>query len=286
MNQKEYGQLIKELREEVGLHRDQLANLVKMQLTAIRDIEIGKRKHPTTEELSALAQAFKLTNWERREFFLASTGLHAHESMQEKPPQEEVFRRFLTHVDGQYLPFVILDKYLYILAGNVGFLNLFGWTRDSLAVMFDTSLLNYNLMAIIFGDLQQKMYRANNGKMFELIALKNVQMFRSVTLKYRFRPEFRQLYQELSRRFPIFYPYWQQAVHEDVDEFENHNLFEMASEEHQTIRFMTHSIVNPTPYGELYSFVCVPMNEVTERTFRMFRKGPDYPLYRMANWRP
>lgn len=75
MNRKEFGQLLATLRKDMGWTQFQLAELVEIDEAVISQVERGVKKHYEPELLFSLANAFQLTTLERREFFLAASGL-------------------------------------------------------------------------------------------------------------------------------------------------------------------------------------------------------------------
>lgn len=75
MNRKEFGQLLSALRQDLGWTQFQFAEIVEVDEAVISQIERGVKKRFEPELLFKLANALQLTTLERREFFLAASGL-------------------------------------------------------------------------------------------------------------------------------------------------------------------------------------------------------------------
>src|SRR6185436_17454386 len=75
MNRKEFGQLLATLRQDLDWTQFQLSEYADVDEAVISQIERGVKKFFEPELLFNLANALQLTTLERREFFLASSGL-------------------------------------------------------------------------------------------------------------------------------------------------------------------------------------------------------------------
>ena len=75
MNRKEFGELVATLRQDMDWTQSELAEYADVNDAVISQIERGVKKHFEPELLFCLANVFQLTTLERREFFLAASGL-------------------------------------------------------------------------------------------------------------------------------------------------------------------------------------------------------------------
>src|SRR3972149_370772 len=75
MNRKEFGQLLSTLRQDMGWTQFQLAEYAQVDEAVVSQMERGVKKYFEPELLFQLANALQLTTLERREFFLAVSGL-------------------------------------------------------------------------------------------------------------------------------------------------------------------------------------------------------------------
>jgi transcriptional regulator with XRE-family HTH domain len=75
MNREDFGELVATLRQDMNWKQSQLAEYANLDDAVISQIERGVKKHFEPELLFQLANVFQLTTLERREFFLAASGL-------------------------------------------------------------------------------------------------------------------------------------------------------------------------------------------------------------------
>ena len=75
MNRKEFGELLSTLRQDLDLTQFNLSEYADLDEAVISQIERGVKKFFEPDLLFKLANALQLTTLERREFFLAASGL-------------------------------------------------------------------------------------------------------------------------------------------------------------------------------------------------------------------
>src|SRR6188474_3219904 len=75
MNRKDFGELLSALRQDLDWTQFQLSEYADVDEAVISQIERGVKKFFEPDLLFCLANALQLTTRERREFFLASSGL-------------------------------------------------------------------------------------------------------------------------------------------------------------------------------------------------------------------
>jgi transcriptional regulator with XRE-family HTH domain len=284
MDRKKFGGLIQVLRKEVGLERDELAEKVQETPIVIRDIERGERKYISDELLVKLSQALRLTSREQREFFLASTGLDAWQASHARLSPQDTLEEMLHGLKDFRLPWLLLDKYLYMLALHSAVGDFYKLGPTELTRMFDSKVLLYNLMSLQFSGLKQPLYQPVGEGFFEGLAPRTMHTFRASTLKYRFDPDFTALHREL-KRFPLFNAYWEKAATDEEDELTNHSLHVANHVEYGKLSFYILLSANPTPYGELYLALYLPADAKCEQVFHSLTHAPHASFHRLADWR-
>ena len=131
MNRKEFGQLIAALRKE---HFDEEGNrltqaklaertqqrdpLTPLNETIIGKIERGERATLDDHTLLSLADTLELTMGERREFFLAATGLDDVQIVAAHESTEAILASVVQMLSDIQLPALLLDSYLDVIAAN------------------------------------------------------------------------------------------------------------------------------------------------------------------------
>lgn len=289
MNQPGFGQLVGHLRKEIGLTRkeltDEVNNYLETELgnTAIRDVELGRRRL-TREELSALASVLRLSSRERKEFFFASMNIEADDVQPKADSQDAILDSVLNDIQGLQCPFLLLDKYHYILATNSTASVLFSLSYDQLTHMFDAPVLRYNLIAILFSNNFQQLIKLFQMEPYDRTITRSMQVFRSATLAYRFSPDYQALSQEL-QKFPFFKVYWEQAVVDERDEFRNQRSYPLIHPYYGALQMVTVLSITSTPYGNLYLATYLPVNVQTDDAFRTMANETPFRIIRLSHWR-
>src|SRR3990172_1994372 len=75
MNRKDFGKLLSTLRQDLDWTQFELSEYADIDEAVVSQIERGVKRHFEPELLFRLANALQLTTLERREFFLAASGL-------------------------------------------------------------------------------------------------------------------------------------------------------------------------------------------------------------------
>src|ERR1051326_390338 len=83
MNRREFGQLLSALRSDLDWTQFQLAEIADIDEAVISQIERGVKKFFEPELLFSLANALQLTTLERREFFLAASGVEQRQMVRQ-----------------------------------------------------------------------------------------------------------------------------------------------------------------------------------------------------------
>ena len=126
MKRKEFGRLLSTLRQDMGWTQFQLAEYAQVDEAVVSQMERGVKKYFEPELLFQLANALQLTTLERREFFLAVSGLEQKQMVRQPSAAmaTDVFnvRKILDkmiELTGQVrLPAFLCDVYGDVIAAN------------------------------------------------------------------------------------------------------------------------------------------------------------------------
>lgn len=117
MDRKEFGKLVAALRkskQDEYFHELTQAGLAKqagISEQVIGKVERGGKVSIEPDLLLRLAQAFRLSPRERREFFLAAIGLGEEDIPGQQPPDEQVFDELFNTLAQVSLPAFLVDSY-------------------------------------------------------------------------------------------------------------------------------------------------------------------------------
>src|SRR5512133_1239739 len=126
MDHKEFGFLVSLLRRDLSLTQFQLAENAQIDLAVISQIERGVKKYFDPDLLFQLANSLHLTTIERREFFLAATGIHEQRIIRQPSAAlatdtidaNKVLGKMVNIIEKLRLPAFIMDVYSDVLAIN------------------------------------------------------------------------------------------------------------------------------------------------------------------------
>lgn len=281
MNRKEFGNLVKALREEHfefvenksgelsyrKWSQPLLAEKASLKLKTVQSIEQGKLVVIDAKTLTKLANALELTTMERKEFFFASLGLDdsAYSQMTSKLELSKVLRT----VGNIHLPAFISDGYGDIVAANmciIHFLNispefiersLRERAKDPAAV---------NIMRIICSP--ESGYHSLVGPNWKILAVRNTHFFRRITLRHRSTERFKAIWRSLMKD-RNFQKFW--VLASDKEEHSNDSDLQIYSHTHslsnkaiQYIASVNHII---TDQGEYHLSTYIPASEQTNTIF-------------------
>ncbi|MCB0176004.1 MAG: helix-turn-helix domain-containing protein, partial [Anaerolineae bacterium] len=197
MNRKAFGKLIAALRKE---HFDQEDNRLTQAMLAERaqkldplsplneiiigKIERGERAILDDQTLLSLADTLELSMGERREFYLAATGLDDEQIHATKKTAEEILATVIQMLTDIQLPALLLDPYLDVIAINDILLNLYQTSQIDLYSRMDQPA-GFNLLGFIFSADFEPQRQLLGQQQWRNFAVGNVIYFRRTTLRYR-----------------------------------------------------------------------------------------------------
>jgi transcriptional regulator with XRE-family HTH domain len=291
MNRKEFGQLSATLRQDLDWTQFQLSEYADLDEAVISQIERGVKKFFEPELLFCLANALQLTTLERREFFLAASGLDQNQIVRQvsAATTTDVFnaRRILDkmiELTGLVrLPAFLADVYSDVIAANKIILSFFkvpsSFIEDAHRVPG-----GYNTARFNFGkDLIARKLMVDN---WDHYALNSMRTFRENSLRYRAKPYFKYLMKIFRNpiEYPLFERYWKMVSSVEQDKAVSTDYFHFHHEEFGEIKYTSSSTISITSFGELFLVQYLPLDARTSQVFEELTQqaGPD--VMQFAPW--
>lgn len=291
MNRKEFGELIATLRQDMDWTQSALAEYADMDDAVISQIERGVKKHFEPELLFCLANVFQLTTLERREFFLAASGLDQKQIVRQPSAAmtTDVFnvRKILDkmiELTGQVrLPAFLCDVYSDVIATNQIILSFF---KVPPAFVEEASRVpgGYNTARFNFGkDLLARSLIVDN---WENYALNSMRSFRENSLRYRAKPYFKYLMKIFRNQneYPLFNRYWKMVSSVEQDKDANTDYFSFNHGEFGAIKYISSSTASITSFGELFLVQYLPLDAHTSQIFEELTQQAGPGVTQFASW--
>ena len=291
MNRKEFGQLLSTLRQDMGWTQFQLAEDAQADEAVVSQMERGVKKYFEPELLFQLANALQLTTLERREFFLAVSGLEQRQMVRQPSAAmaTDVFnvRKILDkmiEVTGQVrLPAFLCDVYGDVIVANKIIL-LFFKIPPALLENADRVPGGYNTTRFNFGkDLMARSHVVDN---WENYALNSMSAFRENSLRYRAKPYFKYLMKIFRNpiEYPLFDRYWKMVSSVEQDNAANIDYFSYHHDEFGEMVYVSSSTVSITSFGELFLVQYLPVDEHTSQVFEQLAQQAVPGAIHFAPW--
>lgn len=291
MNREDFGELVATLRQDMDWKQSQLAEYANVDDAVISQIERGVKKHFEPELLFQLANVFQLTTIERREFFLAASGLDQRQIVRQvsAATNTDVFnaRRVLDkmiELTGQVrLPAFLCDVYSDVIATNHIVLSFF---KVPPAYIEEASRIpgGYNTARFNFGkDLLARGLIVDN---WENYALNSMRSFRENSLRYRAKPYFKYLMKIFRNQneYPLFNRYWKMVSSVEQDKDVNTDYFSFNHSEFGEIKYISTPTVSVTSFGELFLVQYLPLDAHTSHIFEELTKQVGSGVTQFASW--
>ncbi|HXQ34994.1 MAG TPA: hypothetical protein VN843_13350, partial [Anaerolineales bacterium] len=257
----------------------------------ISQIERGVKKHFEPELLFCLANVFQLTTLERREFFLAASGLDQKQIVRQPSAAmtTDVFnvRKILDkmiELTGQVrLPAFLCDVYSDVIATNQIILSFF---KVPPAFVEEASRVpgGYNTARFNFGkDLLARSLIVDN---WENYALNSMRSFRENSLRYRAKPYFKYLMKIFRNQneYPLFNRYWKMVSSVEQDKDANTDYFSFNHGEFGAIKYISSSTASITSFGELFLVQYLPLDAHTSQIFEELTQQAGPGVTQFASW--
>jgi transcriptional regulator with XRE-family HTH domain len=289
MNRKSFGKLLAVLRAEVNYTQAELSELVDVDPAVISNIEQGTKKNIEPDLLFKLANVLNLTSLERREFFLASSGMDETQIVRQLGGAvlTDVFNsvKVLHNMDeiiGKLrIPAYLVDIYGEIILANKISLDLFQIPMESFAQAQQVPG-GFNALRFIFGEMMRSAIPVG----YEDFVLTIMRAFREVSLRYRARPYFQYLMKEFRnpKKYPWFERAWQKASLVDDDKATTVDSFSFHHALYGQLSYYATSSVSFTPYGELFLVHYLPVDAQTSVVFERLANTVGTETVHLAPW--
>jgi transcriptional regulator with XRE-family HTH domain len=292
MDRKEFGKLLSMLRQDMDLTQFQLAEYAQLDEAVISQMERGVKKYFEPELLIKLANSFHLTTIERREFFLAASGI-ANGQIVRQPSaalmtdtinSEKVLARMVQIIEQLNIPAFIMDVYADVLAVNNSAFTFFNTPLDLVASASSVAG-GFNTVRMMFG--KELYMRSRITENWDHYAVGSMRFVRENSLRYRAKPYFQYLMKSFRNpvEYPLFNRYWKLVSSFEQDRESNVDVFRYTHDEYGPLRYATSTTVSITPHGELFLNQYLPLDDHTRRLFEdILKKSGMGVLAPLASW--
>ena len=291
MNRKDFGQLLATLRQDLDWRQSQLAEYADMDDAVISQIERGVKKFFEPELLFSLANALQLTTLERREFFLAASGLDQGQIVRQPSVAmatdvfnvRKILDKLIELTGRVRLPAFLSDVYGDVIAANQ---IIFAFFKIPSVILETAPQIpgGYNTVRVNFG--KESVLRNRIVNNWDAFALNSMRTFREHSLRYRAQPYFKHLM--IAFRNPVEYPlfdrFWKMVSSTEQDKEISTDLFDFEHDQFGPVRYTTSDTVTITSYGELFLIHYLPLDEHTARVFEEIAQEVGQSVVRVAPW--
>jgi transcriptional regulator with XRE-family HTH domain len=291
MNRVEFGELVAALRQDLGWIQFKLAEVADIDEAVISQIERGVKRHFEPELLFNLANAFQLTTLERREFFLASSGLDQNQIVRQQSAAtttdvfnvRRVLEKMVEMTAQVRLPAFLCDVYSDVICVNQIILAFF---KPSPEYLQGIELIpgGFNTVRYNFGkDLQARSRIVGD---WDNYALNSMRAFRENSLRYRAKPYFKYLMKIFRNpvEYPLFDRYWKMVSSVERDKEANADYFAYGHPEFGAVCYTSSTTVSITSFGELFLVQYLPLDEQTGQLFERLAKETKPEAVNFAPW--
>jgi len=291
MNRKDFGLLLSTLRLDLDWTQFQLAEYANVDNAVISQIERGVKKHFEPDLLFSLANALQLTTLERREFFLAASGLEKSQFVRQHTmaTNTDVFNarkimdKMVDLTRQVRLPAFLTDAYSDIIAANQIVISFF----EIPLVLLETAPNipgGYNTARLNFG--KESIMRDRIESNWDGYALNSMRSFREHSLRYRAQPYFKYLMKAFRNpsEYPLFNRYWKMVSSIEQDNAINMDYFDFQHTKFGSVKYTASSTVTITSFGELFLIQYLPLDERTSQIFEQVAKETGQAVIRAAPW--
>jgi len=276
----DFGELIYQLRKDLkirsekygnkGLTQKNLAGLLdKKSRRYVLDLEGGKRSFIRPTELIKLANVFELTELERKEFFLAGSGV----------PNTEIFRKdigtkiqqqLISYLHEIRLPAFLTSPFSDVIAYNMIIADLYGLSIEKLE-KFQTLKVPNNFIWFLLSPDSGFFELGKKSSNWDDIIISNMQFFRRASIHYRTYSYWTKLVEDvflrdksIAKRFEKYWNLAQQSENLDCNIGRHYQLFKEGIGSVNFLGLVTEEI---TTSASLYLTVYTPIDRNTSLLF-------------------
>ena len=281
----EFGLLVKALRkssmDEYGKRwtRESLSKAIHLTPNQLGRLERGDRKHLDNQTLELLAKAFKLTNLEQKEFFIAASGLKDEVLFQNEIPEYQL-KNLISLMESLQVPAFALDAYGDIIAANTSAINFFCVTEELIGYALT---IPAGLNHIRFMYSSKYGFKDIVGPCWREAAIIEMYLFRRSTLRYRHTDYFNYLFKALLKEkdFDID---WYASQRNPSFKNLTYEAFNYDHSRYGPISYTaTETIVN-TREGDLYLIMYNSTDKLTTKVFYSLNGPGKNHVKKLASW--
>ncbi len=291
MQRDDFGKIVASLREDLGLTQPQMADLAGIPFHVLSHIERGKKSNLSPEILVALADVLQLTTCERRQFFLAASGVGInemvrpdlpHTSSDTANPEKELAK--LQNVANQLqVPAFVIDPFYDFVMVNRPMLALFKVNQPLIDYLASVPR-GFNSIHLTFG--KGLFAQSQMDWNWDEYAFNTMRGFRENSLRYRHHPYFQYLMQcfRNPEEYPFFERFWRMAASTQEDKEANWDFLEYNGKGHGHLHYIADTTIFTTAFGDLYFIKYFPLNPNTGKVFTEIAAEYGTQMLRFASW--
>jgi transcriptional regulator with XRE-family HTH domain len=280
-----FGQLVKELRKTTSDHqgnrwtRETLSKQIHLSVDQLGRLERGDRKYYDNQSLELLADAFKLTPIERKEFFITAAGITDQDYCFHLTPDEQL-QELIETLGDVWTPAFLLDAYQDIVAINKSCLDLF-MINDEIIISAKELPFGYNLLKYMYD--QNLGFAQLLGPLWQDVAMIQIHQFRRTSFRFQHHDYYKQLMNELSKE-PKFDIDWYTSQRDPINKYLQYEKFSYIHPIYGPLRYIATEANTESIYGELQLILYLPADFPTAATFYQLVNLGAQKAIRLAEW--
>jgi len=269
-------------QEKLAEEANRAAGAEHFTRAIIGSIERGERAGDQLT-LEALATALQLTSGERKEFFLAASGIDNERIARPESDPEKVLAQLIDRMKQSYLPAHIIDPYCDVVAVNASLIELLD-LESAPSRHSDTSPFRLNRLRFFFSEEGKAHYDQIMEHDWADHAYQSMMLFRTFSLRYRSTEYFQILLAEL-RKHRLFRRYWHDVYLDERDLFADSRHMRLNSPKWGLTAYFSTYLTALTTAGELHLCVYVPASQNTVDVFsQIVQKVGAQTVLKTGSW--
>jgi transcriptional regulator with XRE-family HTH domain len=280
-----FGQLVRELRKTTSdAHgnrwtRETLSKHSHLSIDQLGRLERGDRKYYDHQTLALLAEAFRLTPAEKREFLIIASGI-IDVDLYHRLDHKKQLETLINIASNMLVPVFIVDAFQDLLAVNRSCLGLMGIDEERVVFARQQKVGFNNLYYIYSSTLG---FKDLIGPSWREIALLQIYKFRRSSLRFRHHDYFKLLINELLKetQFDID---WYSANRHTLHHYSEYENFNYEHPLYGPLKYITTETRIETFQGELQLYAHNPFDDQTNRIFEKLNQSDNPKMIRLASW--
>jgi len=280
MNRREFGKLVRALRQELlsieggPLTIKELAEKAGLTESILQNVELGRRRN-IANDLLAIADALELTKNETKEFFAAASGISISDEAASYYDPLQAYAKLNEFLAKTCIPAFLMDSFGDIIQINRFCLELFGMSHEELVNISQQSEINFNLLTSVFApEFEQHLFNIQKGLSPDKstpFLYNTIILFRTLTFKHRADMYFDYLLKQMFSQYPNFQASWHTARLMDNDRFTDNIFLESIDDTFGRVSLLGTCTTAVTQQGDLKLYIFSPQSPETENILREIR---------------